>query len=181
MINNIPFGSVTYDTWHVSLYVIVFVVSFGVIILLSFWEKWALFAGKRKWGSRVILCLSFLFLSFSLTSIFGMWAPLVPAKLSFDNPNLTASAIKMGIAGIILPRELTSHLPPENEKLVNCIVVLSGADMRSRQAKCGDDRACFEKMLVLSRAEIIEKIRQSQTTNIEYVSEKCKDVDVSKL
>jgi hypothetical protein len=151
-----------------------------LILALAGWKQWTGFAFRHKWTSRVLLFTLTLVLAICLHLIVGWAFQNIPTRFAFESPNMTSTAFKLGIYGLVIGHEENLILPKE-KNLLDCVHMLSVIETQNHAKDCDDDQVCIETMPVLKHKDIIDKIKESQNKNIPLVSTACKDVDVSKL
>jgi hypothetical protein len=152
-----------------------------IFIFMTGVRGWKIFAVSHQWASRGLLfCLS-LCLPLSLFYVTNSVFITTPVKISIESPNLTISAIKLGLYGLYYHRELEVHLTPNKVDLEKCVAALSIEEAKAYENNCGDNRACYEHIPAMSKENMIAKIKESQTTHIVNVSDACKNANVAGL
>lgn len=152
------------------------------ILILSRQKKWNDFLARNKWSSRFILFILSLFIV--VPALFipanGM-AYLLPGRLAMESPNLTATAIKLGLYSLYRDYEISNRVPPEERGLVKCVVAVSNMEARNFQAKCNDNQTCFANIPVMNRETIIAKIMEVSRSPSSEAYSACKNIDASKI
>lgn len=167
---------IKYANWMLLAFVFVFV----FILVVAGRKWWIRFALNYKWPSRVSFTILVFSISYILWMGMALFSWLLPAWISVESPNLTATAIKIGIYGLYIGHEV-DQLIPNQKGIMTCISVMSKREIQNQNQTCGNDLACIERMRTLSREDILARIKESQATNIDQVSTACKDIDVTKL
>ncbi|MGB9152774.1 MAG: hypothetical protein WCD70_06775 [Alphaproteobacteria bacterium] len=152
-----------------------FVVLVVFIFFLVHQKWWNAFAIRHKWASRFGLFILTACLVVFFRMIVDWTFAFVPVQFAFESPNLTATAIKLGLYGLYVGNE-EKHVLPGKEALLVCVDTVSQHEFENAKQSCRGDLGCIEAVHPMSREAIITEIMESQTKQIEKVSDACKGI-----
>jgi hypothetical protein len=158
------------------------ILALAFILILTWRKGWRDFSIDHKWSSRVILLVLSLFIA-----VPALFLPakavsnVLFGKIAMESPNLTATAIKLGLYGLYRNYEISAQLAPERRDLVGCVAAISSIEAQDFQKKCGDDQACFTNIPIMIMSTLISRIQKAMTNSSSEANSACKTVDVSKI
>jgi hypothetical protein len=170
------------------LYIIAVLVLVGcliIILVITSDRQWAIFAEKRKWLSRLILCALTLLMLPGVLSLQGLVLTRWPVHLAVEQPNLEAIATKLQLYGTYADHEIMMRVPQEKQVEAKCVELLSLKEASEQKWTCVDEDECTGLPPAMNRELIITRIKEIQqlqpAPDTQQMHDICARVDADRL
>jgi hypothetical protein len=151
---------------YLVLYPVLLVLLVGLIVVLSRQSLWTNYADVHKWQSRMVLVVVTLATIYVCAGTGICMYGHTKGRLSPEFPSLTATAIKIGVEGLLFQRQLATQIPTDQLALYNCVFAISLADGQNYLSDCKNSPACIRPIPPLTRESIMSEIRDIKSGKI---------------